>query len=486
MSDQFEKELFDQLGDYDSPLDSLKEWHKLESQLEKKNDRKYPFLFPFIGGVLIFGIVAFSLWQNTISLENDNANDFVTRDSTKPIVEQMTTKIDKEDVTNISNSIAKSIIPEVTTSEQNKTLIVESNATSTTQTSLDTQNIYFQTPQDIAKSNSVYNKPLYETNATNQSGKIDETDLNEKQNFTPKHTGKQAGTKSILSNQTRMQIKIASLDKNLNTFSLDNAPAFNKQIQFAMVEGLVDSHKDVIESNYKSWQIGLAGSFGLPFISRTTTNQDAIDIDWINDYEEAYDFSDLEIKVYKQINRNISVYSGLNASLTRSSFEYKDSRVVSDGGDMVVTERLVYLDGSIEEKKDSIALFKEINIDAKLWQKYWSVNVPIGISFHTAKSKRFYLQGDLGTSISVFRRHTGTLIRFQDNAYNQIANNEFKTSMFGTLRSDVFVGANLNNDWDLLLGISGAFDLNSRLNVDAKHSFKLNALAARLGIMKRF
>jgi len=478
--DPFEKELFDSLNDYKSSLNKGEAWEQLAKKLQapkKKKRRLIPFWLNLLGLAAIIAIAAYTLTQSekedlhktksivtkhTARQNTNQANSDFHANSTEPnsnaatqvhqnnsIEEHKTYQHQNSISTHNANNLTSTVLKNVTTEKLAQTI---------------TTNTFRENVQNAVKQ---FPKNTFSTSIQHKNNSI----VNDSR------------IKSTALIAAFSQIAIINNTSN-NKLNFESAlTAFNRLPQHSRQSVSIKN----VEKNLRSLSFNLYASYGLSNFNRTGSNpeQDMMAY-WLNEQEDELDHTSLGMEVHKQISSYFSIFSGLNFNVSRSSFKYQDTLNVYRELDNVVYQKEIYQDGTITERTSTQEVEHIAKIDAKLGQTYRYLSVPLGVSLHSSKQKKFYFQSDLAFHLSLLQNFTGRKILTRNSDYSIVNNHDFERSPFQSLHTRLIFGTSLQGNLKLQIGIAQNWDLNSRLNTDSEHQFKIQQTGIHLALSRIF
>ncbi len=476
--DPFENELFDALNEYNSPLNKKEAWVELESKLPKKKKKRFiPFWLNMFAMFLLAGIILYAF-----SMEN---YDFKNAENTvNPVHSQVATNApNKMGSTVVEDNAPHSntLLSEKTTAEIKsqkssfqikKTQSNESNLISDKQKTI-SKALTFNTKTSVS--------PIILKEYSNQAIPFNNRNLNTSQDISI-IPSEQESIRHPLALTKRTKISnLSRLFTPFHSLQLRNNP-FNAAANFAKRPNNFNTPSVPIAL----WEIKIQTEYGKSSLDRTggmSQVQNEI-ADWIQSKEDERDYFSFGLEIQRQIHTYFSIYTGINSSVNRSTFNYNDQLNVRREKDNVLFQRDFYLDGSIIDKTRTQEVDYKANIEASLVQSYRQVSIPIGVSIHSPKQKSYYVQADIGIQFSIFQRNSGRLILLENDDYQIVKNSDFQIANFQSLNSKLFIGKNLTSGYSIQFGIASTLDLKSRLNESTAHSFKIKQTGIYLGLSK--
>ncbi len=477
--DPFEEELFDALENYDSPLDKEEAWQSLEEKLPNKEDKKrriYPFWLNMFGLLVLAGITLYSV-------NLDSAQGGISGQDLAPemIVEEMegTERTERTQRTEESGVFGG---------------LTEEEGTEGTQRTQRTERTEGQTEE---QTNGLTDR-VDETEEWMNRGTEERTKRTQRTDLiTIAETTKDAVATKAETETDAIATRAEPTTTQGSPIALSTLAFLHTKAKALLIPNM-DFKRDVhfvapvprnkLKTTTASlWSIGIHANYGLSSIDRTALSTDQAELTaWLNDTESALDYSGFEFTINRQLHTNLSVFSGLQFSMHRSTFNYSDAFEVMRETEDVVYEIAHYLNGDVIENTRTQEIMHNVRIDAELGQRHRQVSIPLGISLHSDRSKNYYLQADLGYQFSLYQSNAGRKLVLEEDDYQIISTQDFETANFQALHTNLLFGKNLSKKLALQFGLRQSWDLNSRLQEDIGRSLKFRGTGVQVGIVKGF
>ena len=498
-SDPFEEELFELLGDYDSPVDKEQAWQELQSKLPEPTKRRvFPFWLIFFAFIIVGGIAVYAYTlgqgvQDNISLSNAeiklNENLSTPSGISNVVVNTKNNKSNKgvsEDgsINTISNNNEQKNPEQKLNENVRNTNNLTSNSSSVEKSTSTIDNNNDRIAISKLKKSDIFQKgsSVFTQQVSQQSFTTQRKENHVKDNLQVVNIAGVSEFKTFgINNKPPADISLLSNLSIAPQFLASSRKAFTQIPNFAMIS----RDKKVSAEKCVRWETKFYLEYGKLNQNRLANKlaQEEI-VAWLDDTEKELDYASIGLEFHRQVSTYVSVFSGIEYSGSRSTFSYIDKLSVMR--EIEVLQKAFYLDGSVvdnttKENREHLAY-----IDAKLTQTYQQLSIPLGISFHSSKRKRFYIQSDFATHLSIFQNNTGQKIILDNNDYEIVNNNDFAKRNFQSFHFKFIIGAKLNSSSSLQLGLSKRWDLSSRLNLENVYDLKMSHSGLHLGISKFF
>ena len=451
--DDFEKELFNDLEDYQSPLNLDQEWQELEERFPKKKKRRFLIWWlPVLAIILMVASVLFYNNTNTIS------------------------KIDSKTVTSNKSDVSKQIpntSPTPQSHKVNTSRLATKNNTFTKKTISKTK-----TPSFISKNNS--ETIVQSSTSQNQNHTIS-------QNQIPKQP-------QSISNVNQPIKNITSLKSNTSLFTLPSTFSFFKITNEAL-EIPTDYYlkyitpippKDIEQDDKKkikgSWSMAFGYTYGSNQFKRKSSMADLQQqIDFLSNYEKQVDYMSFQLKIYNNLNKHFSLFSGIRIDQHTSLFQLGESFEVERNNPSVLLEEHYLLSGLVQNIYGEANTQYDVTIQSKLWQKYQSIGIPLGLSIHSSFDKKWSIQNDLAIMIHPFQNAKGSKIIKTETDYFIFDNNSYTSKIFTSLANQFILNYKITNHFSLQLSGDLGMDLSSRLNTGEQYDLRFSHIGVGLG-----
>lgn len=204
-------------------------------------------------------------------------------------------------------------------------------------------------------------------------------------------------------------------------------------------------------------------------------------IDFLSDYEKSVDYMNIHFKFYRNLNKHISLFSGIRINQHTNLFQLGESFEVERDDPDALLEQHFYLSGLVNEIYGQGQTQYDITIQSKLWQKYQSISIPLGISIHSDLNKKWSFQNDLAAMIHPFQKLEGRKIIRAEGDYFIFDNNTYPSKVFTSLAHQLNFNWKVTNLFSLQVGTDMGIDLSSRLNSDEQYDVRFGYLGVKLG-----
>ncbi len=488
--DNFEQELFDDLAGYqsDQDLNLDQEWSDLETKLPKKKDKRR-FFFWWWGSSL----AAIALLVGLLL----NKNDFKSTINEQQVY-QTSPEIDNSNILNsintteiVSSSESIQVQKNTTTNEIEKDQPQLKNSATSFLTNANIETVEIKNPRTVSA-------PIIPSDfrVNSQFSKTSKTTVNIFTTNDQKNKNKFIGENSpIISIEKEGVIEDAVLLSNIlednSTIDTQKEIAINNENVNA-IDTLDEKEKIVIEKAEEAlegklislaitnnWSLTASGIYGLNKINRTTSLDNQSAVDFISNYEEPTDFAAFDLKLMRTLNKHISIFSGVRWSQHTSLFNLNDVFDVERIDENVLTEEIYYLAGNVEYNYGPAQY--NVTVRSKLWQKYQSISIPIGVSVHTSLLKKWSVQNDFAIYISPFQNNVGRKVIKTETDYFVFDNQNYTTKLFFGLGNQLAVNFKLSPKFLLQFNFDTGIDLSSRLNTEQHYQLRFSHIGAGLG-----
>ncbi len=522
--DDFEKELFDSLDDYDSKMNIEEEWNILEANLPepKKKKRKF-FFWMFFGGVLSM-IVLSLIFFNFNNDNNHNihaaAVDQSTKVSPRESLKQFNVKDESEDtkdenelINNIpalnAKQAAKNIKPEIYRNQNDRVapkrnLILDDNLNN---------NKRYKAVENFNQLNdndfNTNDHPQIE-NTKNSLAKM-HFQLNESaipRSLSPTQNLEIVQNEITIKSQENgvataleKEAKQSATSNEQQVIGAKKIKLINAPIAFLNLPFGLASHpklsskfpKEVVRKNTKNnilkrplYSIAMNYSFGLNRFNRNHGENFSSILNFVNENETPVDFMKVQLKFYRKIHRNISIFIGINFNQHTNAFELNDQFDVERIKENILLEQTYLINGEVTEFRGIIPVSVGVNVTSKLWQKYRSIGIPVGVSLHSDKGKRWFFQNDLALSINPIQSISGQKIIRTATDYYLLNNESYETNFYVGLENQLFLNRAITSKLNIRFGLDLGIDLQSRLSTTANYSMKFSYLGVQTGLSYGF
>ena len=490
--DEFEKELFRNLDAYQSDLNIDKEWKELEQRMpENRKRRMLPFWFIGLASlVLITGIYFYCHETFRMSTAAEQNSKILSSQKETKDSEVQSPTVESADA-NLITEASKKV--HSTSGALRKEKYAAETLTKTESTVINTN---LEVNQKTSNKN-FSNK----TKEPSKSIKNDFLDVNEKttpilNNSILKNDAKQDDLpKDILQKDIAKSIVKNISDTALSKPKEPNASLFNLPaipIYLNYEKGNTELPIDYTKNQFsfsskkkkvkKPWSIALAYTYGRNRFNRNAS-LDGLQgqIDFLSQFEESVDYMSLQFKVYKNLNKNLSVFSGIQLSQHVNLFSFKDAFLVEREDPNALLVQNFYLSGNVEETYGEGITVYDVDIQSNLWQQYQSIGIPLGISIHSDLDKNWSAQFDVATVVHPFQNIIGRKIFRPEEDYYVFNNNTYSSKTFFILENQINLNWRLTKTFSVQLGTDMGIDLDSRLNTEDHYSMKFSYIGLRIG-----
>lgn len=142
---------------------------------------------------------------------------------------------------------------------------------------------------------------------------------------------------------------------------------------------------------------------------------------------------------------------------------------------------IYYLAGNIEYVYGPQNFNYEATIQSKLWQKYQSISIALGVSIHTALDKKWSVQNDFAFYISPFQNNVGRKVIRTTTDYYVFDNQNYESKTFFSLGNQLLLNYKIAPRFIVQMHADGANDLRSRLKTDLHYNLGFSHIGAGLG-----
>lgn len=465
--DDFEKELFDDLEGYQSDMNLDQEWQDLEARLPKKKRRIFFWLFP--GGVLLslLVIVLFFYEKDDGFESNKGASVTIGKHDTE---KEINPSASRSTLANINDDIEitknksfnnKSVTPIVTKSKSLKQHIYKSELP---------VNVTIQLANSLPTS-------ISQKTVSQMDGKKEKTEK-----LSNLILSKPNNESSVVALRKKIKDKISIDFIPLLSFYLSSK---NPKIELPESQQ-VNKEKITPSPSEVKWGIAFGSTYGFNQFERITSPPINNQLDLVAQYETPVDYLGVHFKLYKKLNKHFSVFSGLVISQHTNVFELGDEFEAERESEEMLLEAHYLLSGTTAEIYGTSNVFYDISIQSKLWQKYQSFSIPIGISFCTSTDKKWSVQNDLALLWSPSQTTKGRKIIRTESDYFIFNNNTYAKINFASVSNQLSLNWKIKDRLFLQWTIDGGLDLSSRLNTEVFYDLRFSYLATGLGVKYLF
>ena len=466
--DNFEQDLFDNLKGYqsDQDLNLDQEWNDLEAKLPKKKDRRGFLFFWWGSGAIVIALIA------GILLNNRNVEEIATTKSSSKF---------ESSISETSKPIDKEEAP----FETNKSNISKENTNNSKPENINAPN----SNQELISSNfksevsSVQSKPNIVTSISNNVAiQTQDNVIEAPSNFVIKKESKIENDNSFLINinENKLVKSTTQIRDSLPLTFLQLKPIVLLDDRFNPTLNLATQ---IVYKDFDAfWSVSASFIYGINKVDRSRSNMDNQDeIDFISTYENRKDYFGLDLKLTKNLNKHVSVFTGLRVSQHTLQFNLNEVFDIERISENEITEELHYLAGNVEYNYGSQNLQYNVSIESNLWQKYQSLAIPLGISVHTDKTKRWSVQTDFAFSISPFQNNTGRKVIRSGSDYSISNNQNYRTNIFFGLGHQLAINYRIAPNFSLQIQTDAGLDLSTRIKADHQYNLHFSHVGAGLG-----
>ncbi|MEM6963586.1 MAG: hypothetical protein AAF573_02395 [Bacteroidota bacterium] len=227
--------------------------------------------------------------------------------------------------------------------------------------------------------------------------------------------------------------------------------------------------------------LAIGFSYGLNRINLTApTSSMNPEINYQANDESSVDYMSLNFSYYKNWRKNISLFSGLQVNQHTTLFELGESFEVKRSVESVLVEQHYLLSGLVDNIYGDGHEEYDVTVDSRLWQRYRSIAIPIGISIHSDLNKKFSVQNDLAIAFHPFQSIRGKRIVRTSSDYFVFDNTSFETNVFASVNNQLKLNWKLTDRWMSGFHLEFGTDLNSRLNITNHYGLQFSHFAVGL------
>ena len=444
--DDFEKELFDDLDGYQSNLNLDQEWQELEERMPKKKKRRFAiwWLSGLATGLVIASILFYNN-KNTNTTIVTNIDSTTTLNSKDKIVKSITNTIKTQKESTKNKSFSNIIIPNTSKSSNVVSTISDTN----------------EQPSILENTNYIVSE--------NVISEIPQTVFNQKATATfPEAVLLKPIEKINISNLSSLNFYLKTTNSEIeiqDDYYKKNTPPTPPKDKFK-----------------KGWSMAFGYTFGTNRFKRKSSVVDLQNqIDFLSDYENQVDYMGVQLKIYRSLNKHLSLFSGIHVSQHTNIFQLGESFEIERDDPDALLEQHFYLTGFVQDILGQGTTQYDVTIQSKLWQKYQSIAIPLGVSIQSDLDKKWSFQNDLALMIHPFQNTTGRKIIKTDNDYFIFDNNTYTSKVFTSLSDQLVLNWKMTNHFSLQLSADMGMDLNSRLKTGAQYDLRFTYLGIGLG-----
>ena len=452
--DDFEKELFDDLDGYQSNLNLDQEWQELEERMPKKKKRR--FAIWWLSGLATGLVIASILFYN-----NKNTNTTIV------------TNIDSTTTLNSNDKITKSI---PNTAKTQKESIVNTKSLSTKNKSF--SNIIV--PNTPKSSNVI--STISDTN--------EQPSISKNTNYIVSENVISENPQTVFNQKATATFPEAVLLKPIEKINISNLSSLNFYLKTTNSEiEIQDDYykKNIVPTPPKDkfkggWSMAFGYTYGTNQFKRKSSVVDLQNqIDFLSNYEKQVDYMGVQLKIYRSLNKHLSLFSGIHVSQHTNIFQLGESFEIERDDPDALLEQHFYLTGFVQDILGQGTTQYDVTIQSKLWQKYQSIAIPLGVSVHSDLDKKWSFQNDLALMIHPFQNTIGRKIIRAEEDYFIFDNNTYNSKPFTSLANQLNVNWRMTNLFSLQIGTDMGIDLGSRLNSNEQYDLRFGYLGVELG-----
>jgi len=452
--DDFEKELFDDLDGYQSNLNLDQEWQELEERMPTKKKRR--FLIWWFSGLAILVLMTSIVFYNnkntnTTTIANIdskttlNANDEISKQNSATEIKQQNSIINTKPLTTKNKSFSNKVVPRISSSTNSVSTISDRN----------------EQPSILKNQNHIFSQ--------NVISKKPQTELNQKVT---------AAFPKTVPPKPMEKINISNLS-SLN---------FYLKIADSEIEIQNDYYKKYVtptppkEKSKANWSMAFGYTYGANKFKRKSSVVDLQNqIDFLTGYEKQVDYMGAQLKLYRNLNKHFSVFSGIHVSQQTNLFQLRESFEVERSSSSTLLEEHYLLTGLIQQIYGQGITEYDVTIQSKLWQQYQSIAIPLGISIHNDLNKKWSFQNDLALMVHPFQNIKGRKIIKTDSDYFIFDNNTYTSKVFTSLNNQLSLNWKIANHFSLQLSADMGIDLSSRLKTEEQYDLRFSYIGVGLG-----
>jgi len=429
--------------------DFEKELLELEERLPKKKKRRFAiWWFSGLAIAMMFASFLFYNNTNTDSVVNLKTTSNSNKEISKPI---------------LSNKI-----------NQQKPIVNNTSSLSTKNKSISNKVV-----SNISKSSN-YVSPINDKNkplliSQNQNHLISKNVISNKPQITFSQKATTALPKTILPKPIE-RISVSHLSSLIFYLKISNPEITIKNNYYKKYISPTPSPKEKGKNSSKTnWSIALGYTFGANQFKRKTTVVDIQNqIDFLSDYEKQIDYMAIHFKIYKNLNKHLSLFTGIHASQHTNLFQLSETFGVERNNPSTLLEEHYLLTGLLEQIYGPGVDQYDVTIQSKLWQKYQSIGIPLGISIHSDLDKKWSIQNDFAWMIHPFQKTSGRKIIKTDNDYFIFDNDTYSPQLFSSLNNQLNLNWKMTNSFYLKCSADMGIDLNSRLKTGNQYDLRFS------------
>jgi len=184
--------------------------------------------------------------------------------------------------------------------------------------------------------------------------------------------------------------------------------------------------------------------------------------------------------LYHQLNKHVSIFSGMYASQYFTYYERKGS-FQTERPQEVVAAIQYFLDGSVDTEYTQGIMGYQVDYDFGSWHRHSSISIPIGIAVHTDLDKKWSFQNDFAITFSTMQFNKGKRISAIADDFIFDNKHDFDTKTFFGISDQLSVNYKLSEKFSIQIQTDLGIDMQDRITPDPIYHLEFAHLGIGIG-----